>query len=168
MKNRPNYFSLFGLPRDFQLTLPSLEKRYHRLQQQVHPDRFIQTTAAEQLAAVQQSAMINDAYHTLKSPLKRALYLFEQRGGNLDADSRTVNDQEFLLLQMSLRQQLEEGKNLSALATIVQKKTAQLLEQLALLFSDPKTDLSTLKAVIVKLQFFDKLQQQLYQQLGKL
>ncbi len=48
--------------------------RYQELQR--HPDKFASgQRAAEQLAAVQQSATINQAWQTLRHPLTRAEYL---------------------------------------------------------------------------------------------
>ena len=70
-----DYFTLFGLPASYTLSLEPLAARYQELQRQYHPDKFASGSAAEQLAAVQQSATINQAWQTLRHPLTRAEYL---------------------------------------------------------------------------------------------
>ncbi len=70
-----DYFTLFGLPASYTLSLEQLAVRYQDLQRQYHPDKFTSAPAAEQLAAVQHSATINQAWQTLRHPLTRAEYL---------------------------------------------------------------------------------------------
>jgi molecular chaperone HscB len=45
-----DYFTLFGLPASYTLSLEQLAVRYQDLQRQYHPDKFA-SSAAEQLAA---------------------------------------------------------------------------------------------------------------------
>jgi molecular chaperone HscB len=71
-----DYFTLFGLPARYQLDTQALSLRFQDLQRQYHPDKFASGSQAEQLAAVQQSATINQAWQTLRHPLMRAEYLF--------------------------------------------------------------------------------------------
>ncbi|MDE9122220.1 Fe-S protein assembly co-chaperone HscB [Klebsiella pneumoniae] len=61
-----DYFTLFGLPASYTLSLEQLAVRYQDLQRQYHPDKFTSAPAAEQLAAVQHSATINQAWQTLR------------------------------------------------------------------------------------------------------
>ncbi|MCL7653120.1 hypothetical protein M8371_28225, partial [Klebsiella pneumoniae] len=46
-----DYFTLFGLPASYTLSLEQLAVRYQDLQRQYHPDKFASAPAAEQLAA---------------------------------------------------------------------------------------------------------------------
>ncbi|STL12439.1 co-chaperone HscB [Escherichia coli] len=71
-----DYFTLFGLPARYQLDTQALSLRFQDLQRQYHPDKFASGSQAEQLAAVQQSATINQAWQTLRHPLMRAEYCF--------------------------------------------------------------------------------------------
>ncbi|MGG5840006.1 Fe-S protein assembly co-chaperone HscB, partial [Huaxiibacter chinensis] len=70
-----DYFTLFGLPAQYSVDLPALTVRFQDLQRQYHPDKFASGTPSEQLAAVSQSATINQAWQTLRNPLSRAEYL---------------------------------------------------------------------------------------------
>ena len=74
MFSPPDHFQLFDLPPSFALDMAALDAAYRRVQGQVHPDRFAAGTAAENRVAMQWATQANEAYRTLKSPLKRAAY----------------------------------------------------------------------------------------------
>lgn len=103
-----DYFTLFGLPASYTLSLDPLAARYQDLQRQYHPDKFANGSAAEQLAAVQQSATINQAWQTLRHPLTRAEYLLSLHGFDLASEQHTVRDTAFLMEQLELREELDE------------------------------------------------------------
>ena len=103
-----DYFTLFGLPASYTLSLEPLAARYQELQRQYHPDKFASGSAAEQLAAVQQSATINQAWQTLRNPLTRAEYLLSLHGFDLASEQHTVRDTAFLMEQLELREELDE------------------------------------------------------------
>lgn len=77
-------------------------------QREVHPDRFANAEEPEKLRAVQLSSYLNEAYETLKSPLRRAAYLLSLRG--IDVEKVDQNDlgMDLLLEQIQLREQLDE------------------------------------------------------------
>ncbi len=68
------YFQLFDLEPALHLDPKDLEQRYFRLSRQWHPDLFARKPAAEQQQALDQTALLNDAYRTLRDPIKRAEY----------------------------------------------------------------------------------------------
>lgn len=105
-----NYFELFGVDESFDIDSQHLSQVYQTLQKSVHPDKFAHASGQEQLLAVQKSAQINDAYQTLKQPLKRAQYMLEQRGIEMPSEQNTFQDNMFLMRQMELREMLEEVK----------------------------------------------------------
>lgn len=103
-----DYFTLFGLPAGYHLDTQALATRFQDLQRQYHPDRFASGTSAEQLAAVQHSATINQAWQTLRHPLLRAEYLLSLHGFDLASEQHTVRDTAFLMEQLELREELDE------------------------------------------------------------
>ncbi len=105
-----NYFQLFGLAEKFNLDTNQLAKSYQQLQKSVHPDRYAHASSQEQMLAVQKSSMINDAYQTLKSPLKRAEYMLVLRGTSMPNEQSSFKDTAFLMRQMELREMLAEVK----------------------------------------------------------
>ena len=100
--------SLFGLPARYQLDTQALSLRFQDLQRQYHPDKFASSSQAEQLAAVSQSATINQAWQTLRHPLMRAEYLLSLHGFDLASEQHTVRDTAFLMEQLELREELDE------------------------------------------------------------
>ena len=98
-----DYFTLFGLPARYQLDTQALSLRFQDLQRQYHPDKFASGSQAEQLAAVQQSATINQAWQTLRHPLMRAEYLLSLHGFDLASEQHTVRDTAFLMEQDEAR-----------------------------------------------------------------
>lgn len=103
----PCHFALFELQPDFDVEPDGLSERYRELARKVHPDRFADAGASEQRQALEQSANLNEAYQTLKSPTRRARYLLMLRGRELPLET-TVQDPGFLMQQMQWREELEE------------------------------------------------------------
>lgn len=74
-----DYFTLFGLPARYQLDTRALSLRFQDLQRQYHPDKFASGSQAEQLAAVQQSATINQPANAASSVNARGIFAFFAR-----------------------------------------------------------------------------------------
>ncbi|WP_434359084.1 co-chaperone HscB [Parasalinivibrio latis] len=103
-----NHFELFGLPFQFELDGSSLSSTYRELQRKFHPDNFATAGEREKLEAVQRAAQINDAFQTLKDPVRRAEYMLAENQVDIRAEQQTMQDPEFLMQQMMLREELEE------------------------------------------------------------
>lgn len=100
-----DYFALFGLQPSFVINDKELAATYRELAREIHPDRFVSASAAEQREAVERAAQLNDAFQTLKSPTQRALYLLRQQAEL--PEEATIQDAEFLFQQMEWRERLE-------------------------------------------------------------
>ncbi|MDY7549083.1 Fe-S protein assembly co-chaperone HscB [Glaciimonas sp. Gout2] len=106
-----NHFDLFHLQQQFSLDLTALEQAYHEVQNQIHPDRFANATGAEKRVAMQWATRANEAYQTLKNPFKRAAYMCELNGVDLQAESNTAMPGSFLMQQMEWREALEDARD---------------------------------------------------------
>src|SRR5258708_40255863 len=104
-----NHFELFGLPARFAVDAAALEARYHELQREVHPDRFAAASEAKRRVSMQLATRVNEAYQTLKSPLRRAVYILQLRGVDPKVETNTAMPSEFLMEQMSWRDRIEAG-----------------------------------------------------------
>ncbi len=113
MNLNQNHFELFGLPARFAVDAAALETRYHELQREVHPDRFAAAPDAERRVSMQLATRVNEAYQTLKSPLKRAVYILQLRGVDPEFETNTAMPSEFLMEQMSWRERIEAGSEKS-------------------------------------------------------
>jgi molecular chaperone HscB len=78
-----DFFQVFGLERKFQIDLPALEHEFHRLSRKVHPDRFARAGDNERQWSLADTALLNDAYRTLKEPLHRTEYLLKLEGAQI-------------------------------------------------------------------------------------
>jgi molecular chaperone HscB len=105
-----NHFDLFQLPATFALDMGALDSAYRDVQGRVHPDRFINATDAEKRVAMQWATRANEAYQTLRNPQKRAQYLCELNGVDLNTESNTAMPMDFLMQQMEWREALGEAR----------------------------------------------------------
>jgi len=78
-----DFFQVFGLERKFQIDLPAMEHEFHRLSRKVHPDRFARAGENERQWSLADTALLNDAYRTLKDPLFRTEYLLKLEGAEI-------------------------------------------------------------------------------------
>jgi molecular chaperone HscB len=78
-----DYFQVLGLQRGFQVDLDALEREFHRLSRKVHPDRFARADENERQWSLADTALLNDAYRTLKDPLYRTEYLLKLEGAEI-------------------------------------------------------------------------------------
>lgn len=122
-----DHFARFGMPAVFDVDSAALDQRYFDCQRLLHPDRFAMRTAREKALSQQQSVCVNEAYETLKDPLKRADYLVHLRGaGVLPEGCTLVNDQELLTETMELREALAEAERPEDVDALDERATADI------------------------------------------
>ena len=78
-----DYFSVFGLEPRLNIDLSALEHEFHRLSRKLHPDRFARALENEKEWSLADTALLNDAYRTLKDPLRRTGYLLKLSGAEI-------------------------------------------------------------------------------------
>ena len=132
-----DHFALFQLKPAFAIDAAQLDAAYRELQARVHPDKFAAATDAEKRVAMQWATRANEAYQTLKHPLKRASYLCEMHGVDLGIESNTTMPTAFLMQQMTWREALDDARdarNVAALESLeselraVRKQQLQVIE----------------------------------------
>ena len=129
-------FELFGLERRFSQDRATIDARWKDLQRQAHPDKFSAQGAAAQRIAMQWSVRINEAYQRLKNPLKRAAYLCELHGAQVNAENNTAMPSAFLMQQMEWREELDDAttaedlEKISLQCTRAERDALQKIEQL--------------------------------------
>jgi len=128
---KQDFFELFRLSPGFALDAGELASRYRELQQVVHPDRYASASEQDRRLSMQNAAHVNEAYQTLRHPLSRARYLLELRGYITDQSAAMPED--FLMEQMSLREQLEsvpmEAEPLAALMYLREDVQGKISDQ---------------------------------------
>ncbi len=87
-----DYFSFFGLPRKLNLDSGLLEREFYALSRGLHPDLFARADPREQRWSLEQSSQLNDAYRTLKDPIRRTEYLLQLEGVKLEEQSKSATE----------------------------------------------------------------------------
>ncbi|HUO16260.1 MAG TPA: Fe-S protein assembly co-chaperone HscB [Verrucomicrobiae bacterium] len=88
-----NYFTFFGLPRKLNVDVPALERDFYELSRKLHPDLNAKAGSQEQEWSLEQTSLLNDAYRTLRDPIKRTQYLLRLEGIELEEQSKTATEQ---------------------------------------------------------------------------
>lgn len=117
------YFEIFDLPPKLGLDLQSLQQRFHALSRQHHPDYHRNRSAEEQERSLRTTALLNDAYRTLRDPTRRVEYVIESHGIRIDG---TNVPQALLAEVFEINEELEELRS----APKSGKRGATLIERL--------------------------------------
>jgi len=155
-----DYFALFDLPRRFRLDEAALDRAWHALQIEVHPDRH--ASGGGLYGAMAGSSRVNEAYVTLKKPIARAQYLLELAGMSPDVIIGGAVASEYLLEQLEWREAVEEAcrtHDIDALEQLMlrlQIRTDGIITQLAEQLDD-RHDLEAAADSVRRLMFLDKL-----------
>ncbi|XP_032084893.1 iron-sulfur cluster co-chaperone protein HscB [Thamnophis elegans] len=164
---RADLFGVLGCPRGFSLDLARLRQRFLALQRSLHPDRFSRRAQAERGFSEQHAALVNLAYHTLRSPLSRGLYLLELRGVELAAGSDAEAEPGFLAEVLELNEQLaaaESEASLAGLERLLAAKQAALVQELSGAFE--RDDLPEAKRLLGKMKYFANLEEKVKEKKG--
>jgi len=124
-----DYFDVFGLPRKLGLDLEELQRRFYDWSRKFHPDLFQRATPEEQAISLENSALVNTAYRTLRDPIARVEYLIGlEEGAVKGIPPKAPLD---LLEEMLLVQEALEGAKASALDAETQKRLTDERARLA-------------------------------------
>jgi molecular chaperone HscB len=121
-----DYFEVFGLPRALVIDPATLEKTFHQLSRRYHPDYFTTAPETERVQAVRMTALINDAYRTLRNPVTRVEYLLTLEGFKPDGSKVP---QSLLMEVFEINEQLEEVKAGTASIEQIDSLRAQIKEK---------------------------------------
>jgi molecular chaperone HscB len=156
-----DYFTFFGFPRKLNLDAAELETEFYALSRRLHPDVFAQADTQERAWSLEQSSLLNDAYRTLKDPIKRTEYLLRLEGVELEEQSKQATEkaratgelkkqvvppdllEEVFELNMhleELRMQKKMGEDDPALLEEIGKAKLSLEEKYGALFNELKTE----------------------------
>jgi len=156
-----NHFALFGLSESMALDSDTLDQAYHRVQGEVHPDRFASAGASARRIAMQWATRVNEGYRTLKDPLERAKYLCELHGVDLEVESNTRMPPAFLMEQLEWRESLDEARaaeDAAALEALYARLMAEFGSETSALsvLIDEQHDYAAAGQAVRRLMFFDK------------
>ena len=157
-----NYFELFSLTPNFDIDTKQLESAYQHQVARFHPDNFATGSDKEKNHALQNTALINSAYDTLKSALLRATYLLELDGINAFDEKDTQMDVDFLMSQIELREALEgielskDELDLDDFIEQISEKIKNNIKRISNIFESTK-DKEQIKNSVRELKFYEQL-----------
>ena len=103
-------FQLLGAERRFDLDLAVLEKTHRELSRALHPDRYAQAGASERRAVLEKAASVNEAWRTVRDPIKRAEALFKLAGIDVGEDHEPKSTPAFLMEVLEQREELADAR----------------------------------------------------------
>ena len=74
------FYEALDLAPSLALDSGDLQRRFYERSRQWHPDRFSRAGKEAQETALEKSAVLNDAFRTLRDPVTRAEYFLEENG----------------------------------------------------------------------------------------
>jgi len=103
-----NYFDLFCVDQTYDLDEAELHDKYLCLSRTTHPDMVSRESQEMHKRALLLNAELNQAYDTLRDPVKRADYLLSLFGGPSPSEDKSVPGN-LLGEVMELREEIEEA-----------------------------------------------------------
>jgi molecular chaperone HscB len=169
-----DHFAVLGIERRFDLDLADAERRYKELSRQLHPDRFARADAQARRASLARSVQLNDAWKTLRDPVRRAEYMLAQSGievGGEEGTRRTGANgekervpvpQELLMAILELREALMDARaegdhgRVEALATDVRTSKERAMADVARALGSTPAALDEAAAALVSVRYYDR------------
>jgi molecular chaperone HscB len=170
---KADHFRVFGVERRFALDVADLERRYKDMTKVLHPDRFARADERARRASLTRSMQLNQAWRTLKDPVRRAEYLLSLSGvevGAEDGSSKRVDGQKvrlpvaptLLMEVMELREGLAEARaaqdhaRVQALAGEVRGRRDAAMRAVGSVFGQKAPDLEAIARDLVAVRYYDR------------
>jgi len=87
-------FDVLGVPARYAVDLAAVETAYKELSRQVHPDRFATADPRARRASLARTVQLNQAWRTIKDPVRRAEYLLSRAGIDIAGKQPTRGSEE--------------------------------------------------------------------------
>jgi molecular chaperone HscB len=151
-----------------------LERRYKELTKVLHPDRFARADERARRASLQRSMQLNQAWRTLKDPVRRAEYLLSLAGVEVGSEEGTSRRQAdgrkvrlpvapaLLMEVMELREGLAEARaagdqaQVASLTALVRGRREAALRAVASVFTQRSPDLEAIARDLVAVRYYDR------------
>lgn len=169
---KADYFRVFGIPTAFDVDAADLERRYKEMTKVLHPDRFARADPQARRASLERSVQLNEAWQTLKDPIRRAEYLLSLHGidvGEVSGVGRpgksgehaTLPVPQVLLMEvLELREALaaahaaKDVHETEALIAQVRGRLGKVMDDVAKGFLTSPPGLSTIAARLVTVRYY--------------
>jgi molecular chaperone HscB len=150
-------FETLGVEARFDLDLGALERRHRDLSKTLHPDRYVNATAAERRMALGRAIDVNAAYRMVKDPVKRAEALAARAGLEMSETSEPKASPGLLMEMMEAREELSEAaadqkiERVTELGERMRAREASIVGELGKGFGAAAGDREQVRALLPKL-----------------
>jgi molecular chaperone HscB len=167
---KADYFHVFGIAASYKVDEVALEPRYKELTKLLHPDRFARADPQARRASLERSVQLNEAWRTLKDPIRRAEYLLSLRGidigemagtGRKPSEHATLPVPPVLLMEvLELREALaaahaaKDVHETEALIGQVRTRLAAVMKDVATGFAAVPPELTTVAARLIAVRYY--------------
>jgi molecular chaperone HscB len=179
-----DHFQVLGVPKAYAVELVELERRYKDLARRLHPDRFARADMRARRASMARTVQLNDAWKTLRDPVRRAEYLLALAGIEVGGEEGTMKrskpgpqagaagapvekeklpvSQELLTEVMDLREALLDARaegdlaRERALTDDVRARRGRAMDAVAASFEADPQDIDRATAELVAVRYFDR------------
>lgn len=103
-----NYFELFEIPVQLKPNVDLLRKKYFELSKRYHPDNFAVNENADQQKVLEDSALLNKAWNTLKNNDEIIKYVLKEKN-LLEEEEKYQLPQEFLMDMLEVNEELSDA-----------------------------------------------------------
>jgi molecular chaperone HscB len=129
----PDPFETLGVPPRFQLDLDLLEQRHRALSKALHPDRYTGAPAAERRMSLAKAIDVNEAWRTLRDPIRRAEALLRRAGVDVGEVGEPKASPALLMEMMDAREELGEAARAKDAARVAKLGAAMRTREAAVL-----------------------------------
>jgi molecular chaperone HscB len=152
-------FSTLGIPATFDVDLSVAERIHRDLSRALHPDRYVGASVSERRIALAKAVEVNEAWRTVRDPIRRAEALLALRGVSVgDGASQVSLSPAFLMQMIELREALAGARApgdagaVHTLASDVEARARRSEGELSCGFKDGKG--SELLTPLAELRFY--------------
>jgi molecular chaperone HscB len=154
-----NHFKTLNLPITFDLNSAELDEKYFELQKLAHPDVVQNAVQAAHI-----SADLNEAYQTLKDPIKRAAHILALEGIRLEGHEIQATESLAKPSPQLLEEMMELGEQVDAIST--EEQAVETMKNLQQILRDEfrkisqsfaNKDLPALAQNVMKAKFINRL-----------
>jgi molecular chaperone HscB len=129
----PDPFETLGVEPRFQLDLGLLEQRHRALSKALHPDRYTGAPAAERRMSLAKAIDVNEAWRTLRDPIRRAEALLRRAGVDVGEGGEPKASPALLMEMMDAREELGDAARAKDTARVAKLGAAMQAREAAVL-----------------------------------
>ncbi|KAI4454371.1 iron-sulfur cluster co-chaperone protein hscb [Holotrichia oblita] len=149
-----NYFKVFNLDVTYDVNQKALTNSYRKMQSVLHPDKFSNKSDIEKEISAEYSSLVNKAYNTLQTPIKRAIHLLSLNNETISEDNKSDNP-EFLMEMMEVNEEIDEADSPEKLKSLRERNNRMLnkcSEEVSQHFKD--NNIEKAKEAIIKMKYY--------------